>query len=40
MSDHVYVIYHAGCPDGFGAAWAAYRHYSAYNHGKTVHYLP
>lgn len=25
MSDTVYVIYHADCYDGFGAAWAAWR---------------
>lgn len=40
MSDQVYVIYHAACPDGFGAAWAAHRHFSKYDHGKNIHYLP
>ena len=40
MSEEVYVIYHAGCPDGFGAAWAAHRHFSQREPTKNVHYLP
>ena len=40
MSNQVYIIYHAGCPDGFGAAWAAHRHFSTRLPDKQVHYLP
>jgi len=29
------LIYHAGCPDGFGAAWAAWRRW-----GKDARYIP
>jgi len=25
MKDYTHVIYHGGCPDGFGAAWAAWK---------------
>lgn len=32
---HTWVIYHAECLDGFGAAWAAWKAL-----GKTAHYLP
>ena len=36
------VIYHASCPDGFGAAWAAHRvlgeraQYLPMNHGDPI----
>ena len=33
-------LHHGGCPDGFGAAWAAHTHFSSHNHGKTIHYIP
>jgi nanoRNase/pAp phosphatase (c-di-AMP/oligoRNAs hydrolase) len=33
--DYTYIIYHAGCPDGFGAAWAAWKKY-----GDSVKYIP
>ena len=37
----VYVIYHDQCPDGFGAAWAAFQAlgYTTGN-GSPVHYVP
>ena len=37
----VYVIYHDQCPDGFGAAWAAFQAlgYTTGN-GSPVHYIP
>jgi oligoribonuclease NrnB/cAMP/cGMP phosphodiesterase (DHH superfamily) len=25
MKDYTHIIYHGGCPDGFGAAWAAWK---------------
>jgi uncharacterized protein len=31
----VYILYHANCPDGFGAAWSAWRKF-----GEEAHYLP
>lgn len=34
---NTYVIYHAGCMDGFGAAWAAWRHLPG---REEVRYLP
>ena len=40
MSDQTYVIYHAGCPDGFGAAWAARKHFSRFRQEGQVHYIP
>ena len=30
-----YVLYHAHCPDGFGAAWAAWKRL-----GETATYVP
>ena len=35
----IYVIYHAGCPDGFGAAWATYRHFAGLQ-PRENHQLP
>ena len=37
----VCVIYHDQCPDGFGAAWAAF-HALGYTtaNGSLVHYIP
>ncbi|MBT9546339.1 MAG: phosphoesterase [Candidatus Sericytochromatia bacterium] len=31
----VYILYHANCPDGFGAAWSAWKKF-----GANAHYLP
>ena len=36
MSKKTHVIYHAGCPDGFGAAWAAHRVLG----DRNVRYIP
>lgn len=41
MTAPVYVVYHAECLDGFGAAWAAFQalgHQT--NNGNPVHYIP
>lgn len=38
MMGPIYVIYHKGCMDGFGAAWAAHRGLS--KHGLQAEYLP
>ncbi len=35
MSEKTVLLYHAGCPDGFGAAWAFWRKY-----GNTIDYIP
>lgn len=35
MSKKIYVLYHGGCPDGFGAAWAAHRFL-----GDSAEYIP
>ncbi|PIP29783.1 hypothetical protein COU12_00015 [Candidatus Jorgensenbacteria bacterium CG10_big_fil_rev_8_21_14_0_10_54_38] len=35
LMKRVVVLYHADCPDGFGAAWAAWRKF-----GKRAEYLP
>lgn len=35
MKDRTLVLYHAGCPDGFGAAWSFWRRY-----GDAVEYIP
>ena len=35
MSQARYVLYHANCPDGFGAAYAAWKKY-----GEGTHYVP
>lgn len=32
--DYTHIIYHAGCPDGFGAAWAAWKKF-----GDSVKYI-
>lgn len=31
----IVILYHADCPDGFGAAWAAWKHF-----GKKADYIP
>ena len=36
----MYVLYHGGCPDGFGAAWAVHRHIGDRTTGGDVKYLP
>jgi len=33
--DNILVLYHANCPDGFGAAWSFYKKY-----GSTAKYIP
>jgi oligoribonuclease NrnB/cAMP/cGMP phosphodiesterase (DHH superfamily) len=35
MSEKTVVLYHAGCPDGFGAAWSFWRKY-----GNSIEYIP
>jgi nanoRNase/pAp phosphatase (c-di-AMP/oligoRNAs hydrolase) len=35
MSGKTVLLYHAGCPDGFGAAWAFWRKY-----GDSMEYIP
>ena len=35
MSEKTVLLYHAGCPDGFGAAWAFWRKY-----GDSMDYIP
>jgi len=35
MSGKTVLLYHAGCPDGFGAAWSFWRKY-----GDTIQYIP
>jgi oligoribonuclease NrnB/cAMP/cGMP phosphodiesterase (DHH superfamily) len=35
MSKKTVLLYHAGCPDGFGAAWAFWRKY-----GDSMEYIP
>jgi len=35
MSRKTVLLYHAGCPDGFGAAWAFWRKY-----GSSIEYIP
>jgi len=35
MSGKTVLLYHAGCPDGFGAAWSFWRKY-----GDTIEYIP
>lgn len=35
MSRKTVLLYHAGCPDGFGAAWAFWRKY-----GESMEYVP
>jgi oligoribonuclease NrnB/cAMP/cGMP phosphodiesterase (DHH superfamily) len=35
MSRKTVLLYHAGCPDGFGAAWSFWRKY-----GDTIEYIP
>lgn len=35
MKDKVIIIYHANCPDGFSAAWAAWKKF-----GKRAKYIP
>lgn len=35
---HVLVLYHGDCPDGFVAAWAAWRHYR--RRGQPAEFLP
>ena len=35
MTDKTVLLYHAGCPDGFGAAWAFWRKY-----GNSIDYIP
>ena len=35
MSEKTVLLYHAGCPDGFGAAWAFWRKY-----GNSIEYIP
>jgi oligoribonuclease NrnB/cAMP/cGMP phosphodiesterase (DHH superfamily) len=35
MSGKTILLYHAGCPDGFGAAWSFWRKY-----GDTIEYIP
>ena len=36
----LYVLYHAGCTDGFGAAWAIHRHTGDQTPDGEVKYLP
>lgn len=35
MTDFTHILYHGGCPDGFGAAWAAWKKY-----GDSAKYIP
>ena len=35
-----YVLYHANCPDGFGAAWAFHSHLGCRECGEPVDYIP
>lgn len=35
MPDNTLILYHANCPDGFGAAWSFYKKY-----GSTAKYIP
>lgn len=35
-----FVLYHSNCPDGFGAAWAAWMHFQEFSPGADVSYLP
>ena len=35
-----YVLYHASCPDGFGAAWAFHNHLGCRECGQAVDYIP
>ena len=37
---NIYVLYHAGCNDGFGAAWIAHKHLGDARDGRRVRYLP
>ena len=37
---NIYVLYHAGCNDGFGAAWIAHKHLGDAQDGRRVRYLP
>ena len=37
---NIYVLYHAGCNDGFGAAWIAHKHLGDTQDGRRVRYLP
>ena len=37
---NIYVLYHAGCNDGFGAAWIAHKHLGDIQDGRRVRYLP
>tara|TARA_B100000700_G_C15012961_1_gene841904 strand:- start:1139 stop:1981 length:843 start_codon:yes stop_codon:yes gene_type:complete len=35
MTEKTVLLYHAGCPDGFGAAWSFWRKY-----GNSIEYIP
>ncbi len=39
MNQEVHILYHGGCADGFGAAWAAHRYFRKFP-SVTTHYLP
>ena len=37
---NIYILYHAHCADGFGAAWATHKRLGDHHEGSKVHYLP
>jgi len=36
----IYILHHGNCPDGFGAAWAAYKYFETKRAAEYITYIP
>ena len=39
-NSNIYILYHAHCTDGFGAAWATHKRLGDHHEGSKIQYLP